>query len=728
MALTEVTHVLLDAEKTPRTGVEVTAELVAPYGYLTGTNQEVIDPVTEVTDSTGLVSLTLIPTSEFVYLSAVYKVTWEGAVRWITVPPVGPVNLIDVLTQAPAVGPATVPVVARSITEGSYINAAGRLILTFSSAPLTQDVGVVNPGPAGPAGGSLNPVSTSGAGSAALTAADALVGQAHLPAGLVARTVLTSVTLTKPLSVPPGASVQPASGVVLTLAGVTAGRYKIFDLTAGGTVAFAEGTAEVVFPEWWGAKFDNVTLGTPNGDAIRAASAACLAAGGGVVSFPAGTAKISGKITFGHKVSPRGPGKAVCTLRCTDAAAQVECYDANTDQRRSSTGGFTVDGNHISLLPMVTRMGADMEYRDIKVLNGQTNWLRSGIQNSTYINCDSLNTGIFTQFCLVDDLGVQNTSWYGGTIKDATVACVYVTQSGPSNAPTTLQCENNHFYGTVIERSDGNSILFDAGTLYGFHNLPTSGTSANPRVVLRRRLKPDGLSTYRTSLWFDNCNINGAAYAVDARAATSTGAPATYLAGVPAPTWSAALTPIGSFPVAELRMSGPTPISASTACVQVDDGVEVKVGDLLTRSNPTIVPMFAKTGTKPLPQVARYSGALVVPFAFPGTLTVTTDAAGLPFYLDGDYELLWVRMGLRDSPLGTGSQVRVDINKNNTTVYPVQTNRPTILAGGTNKTSITVPPAPIIFVYGDYLTVNVDEVGSSTAGANLLVEAVLRPV
>jgi len=62
----------------------------------------------------------------------------------------------------------------------------------------------------------------------------------------------------------------------------------------------------------------------------------------------------------------------------------------------------------------------------------------------------------------------------------------------------------------------------------------------------------------------------------------------------------------------------------------------------------------------------------------------------------------------------------VDVNLNGTTIFGTQANRPTIaISGTTNKTtgmSVTS------WADGDYLTVDVDQVGSTAAGANLTVQ------
>jgi hypothetical protein len=61
-----------------------------------------------------------------------------------------------------------------------------------------------------------------------------------------------------------------------------------------------------------------------------------------------------------------------------------------------------------------------------------------------------------------------------------------------------------------------------------------------------------------------------------------------------------------------------------------------------------------------------------------------------------------------------GQSVIVDINKNGTTLYTTQANRPTIAAG--SVTQVAAAPNITAFAAGDYITVDVDQLGS-TAGS-----------
>lgn len=71
----------------------------------------------------------------------------------------------------------------------------------------------------------------------------------------------------------------------------------------------------------------------------------------------------------------------------------------------------------------------------------------------------------------------------------------------------------------------------------------------------------------------------------------------------------------------------------------------------------------------------------------------------------------------------TGATLIVDVNKNGTTIFTTQSARPTIAISGNSTTLST--PAVTTLADGDYITVDVDQVGSTVAGADLTVGVVV---
>lgn len=101
-----------------------------------------------------------------------------------------------------------------------------------------------------------------------------------------------------------------------------------------------------------------------------------------------------------------------------------------------------------------------------------------------------------------------------------------------------------------------------------------------------------------------------------------------------------------------------------------------------------------------------------------GAITVRTGA--LRIYNDTGVTLTLRACRASVGTAPAGQAIRVDINKNGTTVFTTQGNRPNIaIAGNTSKvTNMDV----ITFADGDYLTYDIDQIGSTIAGADLLIQ------
>lgn len=104
------------------------------------------------------------------------------------------------------------------------------------------------------------------------------------------------------------------------------------------------------------------------------------------------------------------------------------------------------------------------------------------------------------------------------------------------------------------------------------------------------------------------------------------------------------------------------------------------------------------------------------PFTYPGTVAVATGAARMPVMVS--CTIVKARAMVGTAP--TGASLIVDLNKNGTTVFTTQANRPTIAISGNDSGAGTTPDVTSL-VAGDYLTADVDQVGSTVAGADLVV-------
>jgi hypothetical protein len=72
----------------------------------------------------------------------------------------------------------------------------------------------------------------------------------------------------------------------------------------------------------------------------------------------------------------------------------------------------------------------------------------------------------------------------------------------------------------------------------------------------------------------------------------------------------------------------------------------------------------------------------------------------------------------------TGAALIVDVNKNGTTVFTTQGNRPTIAISG--NASTTTAPDVVAVAAGDRISVDVDQIGSGVAGSDLHVTVTIR--
>jgi len=82
-------------------------------------------------------------------------------------------------------------------------------------------------------------------------------------------------------------------------------------------------------------------------------------------------------------------------------------------------------------------------------------------------------------------------------------------------------------------------------------------------------------------------------------------------------------------------------------------------------------------------------------------------------------EMQGARAKIETAP--TGATIIVDIHKNGTTIYTTQANRPTIPISGNDSGSPATPDVQTL-TNGDYLTMDIDQVGSGTAGKNLTID------
>ena len=120
---------------------------------------------------------------------------------------------------------------------------------------------------------------------------------------------------------------------------------------------------------------------------------------------------------------------------------------------------------------------------------------------------------------------------------------------------------------------------------------------------------------------------------------------------------------------------------------------------------------------------ARVAALVRYPISFSQGGTLTTGTGAFRWYnrTGATRTIQTVTASVGTQP--TGASILVDVNKNGTTIFTTQSNRPTI-AVSTNEDESGAPDVTSLAA-GDYLTVDIDQIGSTVAGSNLVVTVVL---
>ncbi len=90
-----------------------------------------------------------------------------------------------------------------------------------------------------------------------------------------------------------------------------------------------------------------------------------------------------------------------------------------------------------------------------------------------------------------------------------------------------------------------------------------------------------------------------------------------------------------------------------------------------------------------------------------------------------DVTIVDVQLAVGTSP--TGADLVVDVNKNGTTIFTTQANRPTVPDGDADGVGAAASPDVTTMTPGEYLSVDIDQIGSTIAGGFLTVVIEWRP-
>lgn len=150
---------------------------------------------------------------------------------------------------------------------------------------------------------------------------------------------------------------------------------------------------------------------------------------------------------------------------------------------------------------------------------------------------------------------------------------------------------------------------------------------------------------------------------------------------------------------------------AASGYASLDSGTKVPIAQIPTGATGTTVSLgnHTHTGTFALSSFSKSS-----------ILAVSTGTMRLPIV--GTYTITGVRLMVGTAPVS--ASIIIDVNKNGTTIFTTQGNRPTIAAGANSGGPGTAPDVTSLAA-GDYLTIDIDQVGSSVAGSDLTVAIIV---
>jgi hypothetical protein len=147
-------------------------------------------------------------------------------------------------------------------------------------------------------------------------------------------------------------------------------------------------------------------------------------------------------------------------------------------------------------------------------------------------------------------------------------------------------------------------------------------------------------------------------------------------------------------------------------------GVNFKAGSKITLTVTEDAPN-ERVNVQIAAQTPTATITTVLTFGVEGTLTTGTNKT---FEIVAPCTLTIVKVKAHVKTAPTGATLIVDVNKAGTTIFTNQANRPTIAIGATDDDSGT--PDVTALAEGNVLSIDIDQIGSTVAGADLTLEVV----
>lgn len=423
------------------------------------------------------------------------------------------------------------------------------------------------------------------------------------------------------------------------------------------------------------------TVDATNGRAQRGTAAASHIAGSSVFNGP-----------LAHHVSE----SAYLSQQNFFTTQQV--IDVNSDIAPLILTGHTTQ---TSPYLYITNDAADRQYL---TLRGEIVHNQNGVYFRTWSSAVTAgSTAGFQHDFVLNASGASATNQYSLFNMDVSIAQNFTGDLTALAAQVNWSSTGTHSTGIMVGVK-GSIVIgsSSAGTVTTAHSVLAAANIANATTIttlsLLKATTPasTGSATNMYGLWVDPMT-KGGTLSVGARVDTPTGGGSKYC----------------------LWLSGDSDSTAAAGGVTFGASKDTNLYRSAANTLKTDDALIASTVTDGSVLVLKQT---VVPFSKGGVLTA--GAGTFRFYVDGgDWTIIQVRASVGTAP--TGASLIVDVNKNGTTIFTTQSRRPTIAASG-----FTATPSGAIEVTSlttaDYLTVDIDQIGSTIAGSDLVVTVWLQ--
>lgn len=160
----------------------------------------------------------------------------------------------------------------------------------------------------------------------------------------------------------------------------------------------------------------------------------------------------------------------------------------------------------------------------------------------------------------------------------------------------------------------------------------------------------------------------------------------------------------------------------------IHDNVAAEISAITEKTTPVAADLLviedsAAANAKKKVQIGNLLISNIANFSQQGTLSVGSGSFKLPFTTTATLASVQLAVGT----VPTGADLVVDVNKNGTTIFTTQANRPTVPDGDADGVGAEATPDVTSIGEGEYLTVDIDQVGATVAGADLTVSVEWRP-